>query len=776
MSCRKTSITSSVTSSRLSSEAAQTLLMFDGRFRYIADGIPDLSLLRSRTWESPLARTRHIASREQAGQIPWPMRAGEASALVARLLRRVTAAPGGDEALALPQGYFGTQHHCLFPSIVSVGLGDAASTTSTTSATAHKQQLAARRALVTALALLAESHQFNFVAFYQCFWRDALLLPVARLNPEARSYVSLNRDLTFVERLRFMLALPRTDLQSQHFDELLAFLQAPDRDVITDDADWKVLAALRPVRTKQVTIELCLDISTAVLHAHTIEELARALRTYWRTPADGRSGRFVPMMLWFDQCRVSDPHVWTQLAALLALPESTIPSVILFYSRITSDRRHIRSFRRFVHRSLSPGGSSLRSLNLSGTALKYAQVVALFSALRCPNQLRELCLEHFCDAECNHRLLWAWIALGAFHADSCAQLTHLNLTHFHFELADCDLRDAVMRSTNPLRVIWEGERVAFGLEDERVDEQPLPPNHRRFVRVQEGTKLKARPNYRASILFVLDDDSQEYEVAIVTAEWVCVLVGGFGLGWVRSSLIAAQRDEPSRLSPLGHSLTPSRQPLRSLTYRDIADSANVVSVIQLLGDSIEALDLENSEIRGDDLELILQRAPQLAAFNFRAPVGAGIRPLLEHYRADRCRIATLELSVQTPEEICQMTQLLFSPGGRWLKRLHLYVNQHEAMKALGAIARVLTVNRSLVYLGIFTRYDEQLWSLFRPEHGVMLHGSLPIRLKLALLSVVKYPVSSSSSARRLDAGVLSVIFRFMAVPVRREIHIFDEYE
>lgn len=705
-------------------------------------------------------------------------RAELARELVERLLRQVTQVPGGDAALALPQGYFGAQHSCLFPSIVSVSLtGGRANARRPAS-----QQRADRRALVTALAQLSRSPGFDFCAFYDGFWRDRVLQPVAALNPDGRSYVSLNRCVTFTDELRFMLTLPQS-VKKQHFEQLLEFLRTPDCDVLSQQ-DRQVLGSQRQARTEIVTVTVILDVSSAVLQPSTIQGLTDVFQKYADTPEEQLKQcavRFTPVMLWFDQCRISNPTLWSTLAALFESPNSRVPALVLFYSRIKSDRHHLLGFRQFIYRSVgSPTVSSLRSLNLLGTQIKVDQVISIFSALWYPNNLEELCLEHFCEANCSDQMLWPWIALGVFHPDAKSKLRHLNLTHFHVDESGLALRDKLLTSPVAVKCLHDKRRVP------RMDAGgDLPDNQRQMMRFQVGAAVRGTPSARSAVQFEICDSDREYEVSYLDARHVCVLVPGFGLGWLHSESIVSQRDLPSQVALPNDFDTASalpRRQLRSFTYRDIATAGNVIATVRLLGDELEALDLENSEISGNELAQILRLFPRVATLNIRAPADSGLLPLLEYCREitqggrTRAALVTLEVSVQSSEEVRQLVQLLGEASGRSLGRIHLYIKQSEAMLALGELARLLAHNRSLAYLGIFTRFDEGVWSLFRDFHGQVLRLTFPLTHKLALLSVLSHPESRGRPIRSLDAGVLSIIFQFAAVPVKREVHIFDEYD
>jgi hypothetical protein len=704
-------------------------------------------------------------------------RAEDARELVERLLRQVTQVPGGDEALALPQGYFGAQHSCLFPSILSVSLAGGRANARRSAS----QQRADRRALVTALTQLSRSPGFDFCAFYDGFWRDRVLQPVAALNPDGRSYVSLNRCVTFTDELHFMLTLPQS-VKKQHFGQLLEFLRTPDRDVLSQQ-DRQVLGSQRQARSGIVTATFILDVSSAVLLPSTIQGLADVFKKYADTPEEQLKQcavQFTPVMLWFDQCRISDPTLWSALASLFESSSSPVPALVLFYSRIKSDRHHLLGFRQFIHRSVgSPAVSSLRSLNLLGTQIKRDQVISIFSALWYASNLEELCLEHFCEANCSDQMLWLWIALGAFHPDSKSKLRHLNLTHFHVDGPGLTLRDSLLLSPAPGKCLHDKQRVP------RNGCGELPDDRRELMRFQVGAEVRGTANSRSAVLFEICDSDREYEVSYLNARHVCVLVPGYGLGWLRSTSVVSQRDIPSQVTPQNDPDTapmlPRRQ-LQSFTYRDIATAGNVIATVRLLGDELEALDLENSEINGNELAQILRLFPRLATLNIRAPADAGLQPLLEYCRESteggktRSTLVTIEVSVQSSEEVRQLVQLLSEASGRSIGRIHLYVKQSEAMQALGELARVLAHNRSLAYLGIFTRFDEGVWSLFRDFHGQVLRLMFPLTHKLALLSVLSDPTSRGRPVRSLDAGVLSIIFQFASVPVKREVHIFDEYD
>lgn len=706
------------------------------------------------------------------------MRLAAALALVARLLARVTRVREGDAALALPQGFFGAQHPCLFPSVVSVSL-----VTARAAARAQQQQRADRRALVTALSLLAASHRFDFCAFFASFWRDALLAPVAALLADGRSFVSLNRCVTFVDELRFMLTLPHAALTQAHFDQLREFLSAKDADVL-DTEDLAALTAQDMHTRRPVAVKLTLDVSSTVLQAAAIEGIRQVFTEYAELPERHRrdcSLRFQPMMLWCDQVRVSDPAVWEALTALVLSPLG-MPAIVLFYSQIKSSARHLDEFRKFIHRTVlvqtSGQASSLRSLNFTGTELSFDQAISIFSAIWYPNGLQDLILEHYCEVNCQHRMLWVWIVLAAFHPMSKSTLRHLNLSQFHFRDVDLPFQQRVLESTCPVRAVFWARPVPIAYVQ---DMQFLPSGHRRIVKCSRGTVMRRIPHPRSSVVLVIKDSSFEYEAGYVGFVWLCLLAPGYGFAWVRADSIESYYDiiPPAAESDAPPPPIPRRQ-LQAFTYRDVSSEGNVIAVVRMLGDALETLDIENSHVRGDELAEILRLFPRLHTLNFRAPTDLGLTPLVEHFQnrncAGQCALETLEISVQSAEEIHQLAQVLGDRSGKIISRIHLYVKRNEAKSALCEIANVLVSNRTLVYLGIFTKLDESVSALFKEEHGKLLRLNISMKSKLAMLSVIQHEESKLRPVRLLDAGVLSLIFKFASVPVRREIHIFDEYD
>ncbi|TMW63588.1 hypothetical protein Poli38472_002529 [Pythium oligandrum] len=97
-----------------------------------------------------------------------------------------------------------------------------------------------------------------------------------------------------------------------------------------------------------------------------------------------------------------------------------------------------------------------------------------------------------------------------------------------------------------------------------------------------------------------------------------------------------------------------------------------------------------------------------------------------------------------------------------------------SMDVLLSIQEMLKNNRGLEVLVM--NVPQKYRKLFQRGVDIVPHAlCLPMRSKVAFVSVVTVPTASSQSISHLDTGILSTIFAFAVPPQQRVVHFITDY-
>ncbi|KAL3665083.1 hypothetical protein V7S43_009716 [Phytophthora oleae] len=648
-----------------------------------------------------------------------------------------------------------------------------------TSPPSLSEQLQARRALLEIICQLSATPSCRWEESFESLWWPAVLRPT---DFKDEKYLETVSDVG--PKPKFALSTGRLTLEGVQL--FFRFLQMDPSELLTEE-DGQLVASLKMSTSKRErqSVEICLRLANRVVDTSILRAMVDGLREYWAKVSSGDDDRYSAIEfkiteLWFHNSRFLNGSEDLELLAQMAtLPSSSLRTLMLpgvFVNSLQSPSG-LLSFQSFSRQVLALS-SPLRVLDLTRMSIDVNCVAALCSALRYPSHLMKLSIGHALrGAHMNYRLVWAWIFLAVFHPDSGCELEHLDVSGFH-------LRSDVLETLAPMcETAHPGRMVVILLygrlpQGEGCEECPLPPNERLFVRLLDSAQAWTSPLNSAAWPQLLPgtlSDGFEFEVMVRLADWLCILIPGYGFGWVVKSAVRYEVSKPSSVAT-----SSARTGLRSLTYRGL-DREGILGLLRLRGSSLTSLDVPSCGLLCEDLETILHLCPNLSTLNVTGNATSDLSPLLLAFEAGRCRIAKLGLLTVTASFALELQALLLHPNAKCLKSLRLEaissgVDNKSEKKIWTEIAHTLSQNSTLRCLhlklsGAGTDLYEAVGSLVKPLHGQVLCYHTPTRLKVAFLSVVE-TVSSASSVSSLDHMVLSNIFSFAATSaIRRQVNV-----
>lgn len=560
-----------------------------------------------------------------------------------------------------------------------------------------------------------------------------------------------------------------------------------------------------------------------VLSAHSVStaeyrELAALLDEFAeRQQALGDGAvRFDISALWVLPDKPLSPVDFEILTSLITSETATIRHFMFGYAAVSLLAvERAQAFQQFLRTTVCAFGETearLETLRVHDAPLEHHQVAAICSALRYPNSLKEVTIEWedelSAQNEYSPELVWAWLAYGIFHADSAARLDHLDLSALPLNRDDMYAFDAILRSPHPARQLWIAEHgdVPRG---NGVAEITLPAGQRVLVQLKAKTKVRAFPKARAEVLLAEAPDEIELEVALAVTKWVCVVVPGTGLGWVPITSVVSKREVVSKCPVLpdgapdeadasawavagAHVKTFSRHMLdedppeegeeeEEEPPRVVDEIEDVKLLLRMIGPGLEGFvyPLHDIDMSEDDLREMLASCPNLKQLNLKGNALVSIAPLVEQYRAQQCRIRSLNIDSVTEQGVIleQLTALLESPFAKPLRYLEAN-GLSDTPEPLNALADALLTNDSLELLSLYLEYPQHgdvLSEIQADVEGNVIGTRLDARTKLAFLSAVHHhatvPSASGSFSElgHLDASVISEIFAFAAIPIPRSL-------
>lgn len=202
-------------------------------------------------------------------------------------------------------------------------------------------------------------------------------------------------------------------------------------------------------------------------------------------------------------------------------------------------------------------------------------------------------------------VLWAWIASGVLHKDSCSVVKELNVYGL-FGIRDMAIVTRILTSTHPGR-----ELVMAITRDLKASiescEMPLPVDKRLFV---SKTRLRKKPSSESPDEFHelsrSITEAMQWEVLVqLNNGWVCILAPAYGVVWAPSDSILAQHERNS--SVISGSSAPSNTSLKAFDW-SLAYHESVNNLIPMAGHSLESLriqEMDSMALPVETVELIL---------------------------------------------------------------------------------------------------------------------------------------------------------------------------
>lgn len=348
-----------------------------------------------------------------------------------------------------------------------------------------------------------------------------------------------------------------------------------------------------------------------------------------------------------------------------------------------------------------------------------------------------------------------------------------------------------------------------------LTEVPLPAGRRLFVQIQAKTRFCTVPQLRTHALQFVALASEEFEVAIELSTWVCVVVPACGFGWVPNASIVSRRemaskypawevadDSQERSLPVAGANVKAFDRFLLIESEDLSDDEEeqeqdeddewrtgsdsidaIKALLSMIGRSLQEFNYPSHDIAitKTDLSEILASCSNLKHLKLMGNALACLRPLIDRYQAQQCRIVSLNIFTVVGQDhvLSQLTELLESSFSEPLQYV-AFNGVIENSELLDKLASAVKINQSLQLLYSYSRVGEQseIFSRIQSEFEAVKRVSpLAQRSKLAFLGVIDSHartesggsgrLEASSSLGKLDSSIVSQIFAFASIPYSR---------
>lgn len=361
-----------------------------------------------------------------------------------------------------------------------------------------------------------------------------------------------------------------------------------------------------------------------------------------------------------------------------------------------------------------------------GSALHYSNAVTNLN-------LQELLIpSRFKDADLH--LCWGWLVFGLFHPNSTAKIVDLDLSMNMIRMSDIRIVEGMMSGGHPANVLLLAEYAAAQRRYGKTNKDKILrddvkrvlikgiPTRRVFGLVKRGTIVRPLPRTRTAYDIEFDDlivENERLEVFCLLSKWTCVVIPGFGLGWVPRVAVTELTEialSPRICSPsaLMRSVTCSRM------IEDEEAQGMAVPLIALflqmtaINENLDSLNLSHNRIGNPDcygipatevLHRVLYLCPYLNKLVLEDCQLNDISPLVNAYRRGDCQIQVLDLDSNQLgfRGAFDLALLLIndrdSRADSSLKTLSLLFNDIDAI-GTRALLESLQYNKHLQYLGL----------------------------------------------------------------------------
>lgn len=426
-------------------------------------------------------------------------------------------------------------------------------------------------------------------------------------------------------------------------------------------------------------------------------------------------------------------------------------------------------------------GTTLRSLQLQGNALRARSYASICSAIRRSRSVEELSLAGTLSLldPSDREQCWRWLAFGLFHprpkanADEQHKLRRIDLSWNPFYPRDVEVfRNTLVHPAAELVPDNDSDTEGVTYEDTTGITVRV---------VEKGTSVYAKAD-AASRRVLTADEGAQFEVLRHRGAWVCVVIPGFGLGWIfAESTVRMERETVESDAPT--SRVCYELAMSNLSDTDVTSQA-LIAFFETVGRQISSLELRHTRFSQSVLDTVLIQCVNLERLDLDGCgfMGASMGTLLDGIRGhlgDHLISLNLNSNYIGHQFTERLAVELCNPAGApALRELRLH-NNSIGDRGLGSLYDALRVNKTLCILELDSPSGDPEFAHLvddRVGFNAMFQGELlrvdPLQpdRKLAFLSVVTTHPDGSNTARcALDAWILASIFEFAAQDIRRRI-------
>lgn len=291
----------------------------------------------------------------------------------------------------------------------------------------------------------------------------------------------------------------------------------------------------------------------------------------------------------------------------------------------------------------------------------------------------------------------------------------------------------------------------------------------RLALVKANAVIYAQPGASTAKLVEYQNSTQLEICDLRAGDWHCVLVPGFGFGWVHDrdvGKIIWWTIKPQGGSHEAESTLSS--PLTSLVLNgECLYPLRVQQLLGVVGKSLESLDVKIGRMYSDILWYIADLCPSLKNLAIKSKMlklkGSALRAFFAESSFYNLRSLTLNWGICNPRvllEILAMPSQYSVASG--LEELHLcYVRGDEFLDRLLEFDVMLTNNTVLEKLFLSGNESFEDWNLLRFFNGQIIAVNKSLRARLGFLSVAV--TAKSSVVSLLSVDLMRIIFQFAVV-------------
>lgn len=373
-----------------------------------------------------------------------------------------------------------------------------------------------------------------------------------------------------------------------------------------------------------------------------------------------------------------------------------------------------------------------------------------------------------------------WLAYACFHPRSKTSSWN-SLCALLAKITD-EAREALARiQQDPNRVL---SVTRLAVVTDVVSTSEARSDRLQIATVDKNATIHVRRSAQAGILLILSEETEFEMCDLFAQDWYCILVPGYGFGWVQTSDVIAKSD----WIPEG----PLSSSLKGLEVPSTFAVEDALLVLSVFGSTAKHLTLRQGCNSGSILEKMALRFPNLKSLE----LGTRGEQLSQHSLKRFFSQATGNLeSLSIDYESCNAPVLLKilsewrdKPAVKRLKTLFLKNLTRRACGAtqMASLEAMLRANQSLEHVYFQINDAHCGWDMRTPgaelemHNGEDIYRNRHIEQRLAFMSVVKERRDQHQQHQALDSTVLARVFDFAIAPVRRVVHLppaikgFDE--